>query len=309
MAATWRVLVPLATTSAAASDERPFRSIVTMSSALSSSREFRMRASKSGSPGETGCVTRDVRLRVGSFYVPAAQGHAGTPERLFIWSAPPFDLPADIIRIRNSTITGPNALGAARSQCRRALRISPPVEHGRGGRRCLGQGRTGRPERRGEGARGHAGTGLEHTSLARDHRHGQRTKDAAPTLPARDLNQIVAAHQPDEMNLGKVLFQNRDGIGGVGRAQRGFKIADDDERLARRLARGADALFEPRHALAWLQGILRRHQPPYVVEPELLQRKLARVHVAFMGGIERSAQEADAHPIGNGPGRNDERAA
>jgi hypothetical protein len=51
MEVTWRVERPLAMTSASVSEERPARSMVVMSSALSSSSDSRMRASSEGSSG------------------------------------------------------------------------------------------------------------------------------------------------------------------------------------------------------------------------------------------------------------------
>lgn len=51
MEATWRVERPLAMTNASVSEERPARSMVVMSSALSSSSDSRMRVSSDGSSG------------------------------------------------------------------------------------------------------------------------------------------------------------------------------------------------------------------------------------------------------------------
>jgi hypothetical protein len=48
------------------------------------------------------------------------------------------------------------------------------------------------------------------------------------------------------------------------------------------------------HAALRLQWILRRHQPPYLVEAEALQRLEADVEMAGMRWVEGAAQEADA---------------
>src|SRR4029450_6442488 len=67
--ATWRADRPVPMTIASHSDERPLRSIVTMSSALSSSREEMMRARSGDSVGADVLsllsFTRGIRLRVG----------------------------------------------------------------------------------------------------------------------------------------------------------------------------------------------------------------------------------------------------
>jgi hypothetical protein len=48
------------------------------------------------------------------------------------------------------------------------------------------------------------------------------------------------------------------------------------------------------HVRRGLERVLRRHQPPDLVEPESPQRFEAQMHVAGMGGIERPAEQADA---------------
>src|SRR4249919_3133587 len=48
------------------------------------------------------------------------------------------------------------------------------------------------------------------------------------------------------------------------------------------------------HAVVALQRVLRRDQPPHFVEAEAFQRFEADMTVAFVRGIERAAEQADA---------------
>ena len=48
-----------------------------------------------------------------------------------------------------------------------------------------------------------------------------------------------------------------------------------------------------RHAPDRFQRVLRRNQPPDLVEIQMLQRQIADVHMAAMGRVERPAQEPD----------------
>lgn len=64
--------------------------------------------------------------------------------------------------------------------------------------------------------------------------------------------------------------------------------------MPRDSARAVEALCERCHASDVFQRILRRDQPPDLVEPELRQRQAADRAMAFVGRVEGAAQKSDA---------------
>ena len=66
------------------------------------------------------------------------------------------------------------------------------------------------------------------------------------------------------------------------------------------------ACCEWSHAIFRLERILRRHQPPYLVQFQELDGKQADVKMTLVGRIERAPQEADTpsitHAGGHVPG-------
>src|ERR1700712_882965 len=87
------------------------------------------------------------------------------------------------------------------------------------------------------------------------------------------------------------------------RAEIVLDVHHDDARMARHEAGTAHAVAQARHALRRFQRILRRHQPPDLVEAEPLQRHLADMHMAFMRRIERAAEQPDPHARRDRPRR------
>jgi hypothetical protein len=88
-------------------------------------------------------------------------------------------------------------------------------------------------------------------------------------------------------------------------AEPGFEIAYDNA-----LVSGGDlpSVLQPkgerRHAGDRLQGVLRRDQPPHLVEREAPGGEQAQMQMAAMGGVERAAQQPDAAmPAGARPAR------
>ena len=81
------------------------------------------------------------------------------------------------------------------------------------------------------------------------------------------------------------------------RAERRLDAGHADARVARDL-RGRRVTRRARSSerRARLQRILRRDQPPHLIEPERPQAHQADLPVALMGGIEGAAEYADAHP-------------
>ena len=74
-----------------------------------------------------------------------------------------------------------------------------------------------------------------------------------------------------------------------------FEIADDNAPVSGGYSPG---LLQPkgerRHPGDRLQRVLRRNQPPYFVEREVLEGQQAQMQMPAMGGIERAAQQPDA---------------
>jgi len=111
-----------------------------------------------------------------------------------------------------------------------------------------------------------------------------------------ELREIVGTHQPDEASPRKAAFQRAQRVGGVTRAQPRLDIGNPDALVADDRRGGCDAVGERRHAVDRLQRILRRDEPPDLVELEMAQRLAADVQVAAMGRVERAAEQADTSP-------------
>ncbi len=112
------------------------------------------------------------------------------------------------------------------------------------------------------------------------------------------LRQIVGAHQPDEAKSGKALFQLRQRIGGKARSKLRLEIGRLDAGMVRCEGSGrGEAVGERGHALHRLQRVLRRDEPPDLVEIEGAQRLEADMEVAAMCRVEGAADEADAPPL------------
>src|SRR5579871_3773173 len=90
------------------------------------------------------------------------------------------------------------------------------------------------------------------------------------------------------------MLQRRDGVGGVAGAEPRFEVEDPDPWMAGQTDRLGAALLEVGHAALRLQRVLRRDQPPDLVEIEALQRFETDVAMTGMGRIEGAAEEADA---------------
>jgi len=135
------------------------------------------------------------------------------------------------------------------------------------------------------------------------HRDGNGGGNTLPRTPTRELFQIVAAHKPDESRLGKVAFERRHGVDRIARAQIFFDVGDTNKGRLGGTARTSQAHLKC--VWLWLQRISRRDQPPDVIELERPMRYFADVEVTMMGGIETSAQKADAQPVSDGAGRFD----
>src|SRR5437764_892599 len=84
-------------------------------------------------------------------------------------------------------------------------------------------------------------------------------------------------------------------VGGIGAAELGLDAGDPNAVLTGRdFARLGEAVGEGSHTGGRLQRVLRRNEPPDLVEAETLQRQPADMQMAAMGRVERAAEKADA---------------
>lgn len=135
-----------------------------------------------------------------------------------------------------------------------------------------------------------------------EHRNGHTSEDLGPTVPQRQLQQVVGAHDPDEALAPPRRPQGGQRVDGTAGAQHGFDAADTDARVARGPPRARQPLGVGRHAARRLERVVRRYQPPHLVERQQVERQQADMAVSLMRGIERAAEQADAPLAANGEG-------
>jgi hypothetical protein len=116
-----------------------------------------------------------------------------------------------------------------------------------------------------------------------------------PSAPARQLLQVVGAHQPDEPSSGKLPQQTAQRIDGIARAEHCLDRAGNDTAPIGEAARGCQPLIEWRHAPLCLQRIARRHQQPDLIEPQTTPCHVDNVAMSRVRRIERTTEKADAH--------------
>lgn len=145
-----------------------------------------------------------------------------------------------------------------------------------------------------EALRGQSRQCLMTIGRAREDCNGHAPKDFRPALPVRDLVQIVGAHQPNEFCARQHTLQRSKSVRREARAEPSLELEHADAGVARQPRRGPEPPRQGGHATLRLQGILRRDEPPDLVEAEPLQRFKADVTVAGMGRVERPAQQPDA---------------
>ncbi len=108
-----------------------------------------------------------------------------------------------------------------------------------------------------------------------------------------DLREIVGAHQPDEKLAREKRLQRRERVRGVMRAKPRLDIKHADAWVVGERGGLLQPLSERCHADDGLQRILRRDQPPDLVEAKPLEGFEADMTMAFMRRVEGSAQEPD----------------
>src|SRR5690242_20252349 len=269
MEASCRLLRPVAITMKSAIEDLPARSIEMMSSALSASKDFSTIFSRS--PGARSAeFLAAARLRTaGFFWVMFRSPHAAaSAPRLCLNTrlGRRFPLLADLggrDRIQPMVDERPGRWRRDRQPSCRLFRAPEGLETpGRlGGHRPISIGRTVK------------------------NRNWQLVKYLCPVLPVCDLGEIVGPHQPYKTAVPMRLAEFSERVGGVSGAELGLDIGNSDSRVPGRLARRVDSGREGRHAVHGLQRVLRRDQPPDLVELEERQRREADLAMALMGGV------------------------
>jgi hypothetical protein len=94
-------------------------------------------------------------------------------------------------------------------------------------------------------------------------------------------------------------------VGGIAGAEPGLDIGDPEPGVQGQAAGAGQALGEGRHAARLLERVLRRDQPPHLVEAEPAQGLETDPVMALMGRIERAAEQPD--PEAGLDGRDDGR--
>ena len=125
-------------------------------------------------------------------------------------------------------------------------------------------------------------------------RNGHGLEDLGPALPGRQLQQIVRAHQPDEIMLRMKPFEGAERIDRIARAEAAFDVADANSWMPRRGGRGRHAQSKVGHVGTGLEWVLRRYQPPDLIEGQPFQGQYANMAMPGVRRSERAAQKADA---------------
>ena len=98
-----------------------------------------------------------------------------------------------------------------------------------------------------------------------------------------EVGEAVGAHDPHETALRKRRLERRKRCGGGHGTQPPLDIGDDKAGMASNFPGQAEALSVVAVVARILKRVLRRHQPPYPVEPELAKGKQSHRIVPAMG--------------------------
>src|SRR5262249_14802288 len=274
MAPTWRADRPEATTMKSAKLDFPWRSMTTMSSALSSSRDFSMSPTSSLATGGLS------------------------------WS--PFSLRAMALTLRWLTQLPafgrhelrPSAAHGFRCRADQGGRqwIEPAVDEGPGGRLGRRQKPPGffREPGPGKAPRRLGSQRPETIGRPRPDCNRYEVKDLLPGVPAVDLDEVVGAHQPDEAMAGKAPCQLPERGGGMAGAEPRLDVGDLEAGMAGDGPGAFQPVLERRHPGRRLQRVLRADQPPDLVEPEAGERRQADLAMPLGGRGERPARQPHA---------------
>ena len=91
--------------------------------------------------------------------------------------------------------------------------------------------------------------------------------------PAMELNEVVRAHDPHEMDARRAAPDPSEGLIGKARADAGLDVRNTDARTGDEAPRRLDPRLERRKFLLRFERIARRHQPPHAIKPKTLERQ------------------------------------
>ena len=127
-----------------------------------------------------------------------------------------------------------------------------------------------------------------------EYRNGKRLEDILPTVPTLEICQIVGTHHPNEAMARVAAAETLNCVSAVWTVPTLFAIAHTNRRVADETPRCGQTLFKWRHAALRFKRILRRNQPPELIQIEPFDGLKANMKMAFMRRIERATKQADS---------------
>ncbi len=159
-----------------------------------------------------------------------------------------------------------------------------------------------RPPRGTERARGLARERRVVIPRSRQHRDRQRAGDVAPAAPARQVDQSVGAHQPDEAHAREPSAQGAERVAREAGPQHALDVGRDDAAAVGDGPGAGETVGQRRHAVGGLQGIAGRDQQPDLVEPQARARHARDLQMTLVRRVERPPQQPDPDPSTMAPG-------
>ena len=96
--------------------------------------------------------------------------------------------------------------------------------------------------------------------------------------------------------VGEAAHQLPHGIDGIAGAERGLDAAGDDAAAVADPRGAGQTIGERRHAVGRFQRIAGGDQQPDLIQPQAPHGQFRDMAMAFVRGIERSAEQSDSHP-------------
>lgn len=127
------------------------------------------------------------------------------------------------------------------------------------------------------------------------HGHGNGSGDALPVMPARELREVVGAHQPDELRAGKPPPELGQRVGRSSCAKIGFECRCHDPASVGEQPGRSQSVGKRGHARLALERISWRDKEPDLVQSQPSQCRPRDMQVSLMRGIETSSEQADPH--------------
>src|SRR5208282_181920 len=124
----------------------------------------------------------------------------------------------------------------------------------------------------------------------------RKVRDRSPVAPEMELAEIIGPHDPDEPDSPGAPREPGQRIVGIAGADMGLDVRHGDARAGYEATGGLDARLQGGEVRLRFQGVARRHQPPDAIEAEAHERNACDERVTIMRRIERTAEQADAHP-------------